>query len=137
MRDAMAINRERVRNWSIGGLCAVIALFFPINKAYVDWHTALTRTVVQEEVSSIKNSIETTQETADATANKVDFLVKAEAARLVDGLKTQLAVLRSQSDPGILIQRDIAELEKRIESAITYRDCVINERPNCDALRVF
>lgn len=118
-----------VRNWSAGTLIAAIMAFFPINKAYVDYHVGLARDIVTEAVAPIQKS-------QQQTSDKLDFLVKAESARLVDDLKSQLVILRLQEQTPMTL-RAIAELEQRIDRAEAYRDCVFDEKPNCDALRVF
>lgn len=128
---------SKLRNWSIATIIAAIMAFFPINKAYVDWHANQARTIAREEMAGLKESINETQATGQQTANKVDFLIKSEAARMVDNLNTQLILLESRINQTPYDRREIAALRLRIDSAIKYRDCVLEDGHNCDALRVW
>jgi len=123
-------------NWSIGTVITAIIAFFPVNKAYVDYHVRLTKDVVVTEIGSLKQAIEETQDTADLSANKIDFLVKAEAARSADSLGVQLSILKAQTRTR-QVEEDIYDLEQRLNRAVNYRDCVFAKRDNCDALRVW
>lgn len=133
--DAAEQNRQyvKIQRWSIGiGVTlftAGLASLPATNRAYEQWHADHTRLIVAEIVTPIQVS-------QQQTSDKLDFLVKAEAARLVDNLKTQLVILKLQEQTPE-IRREIADLERRIERAVDYRDCLFANRPSCDALRIF
>lgn len=134
--DQHARRNKLLWNWSIGTVIAGIMAFFPINKAYDDYHIRLAKDVINEELSGLKEAIEETQDTGALSANKIDFLVKAEAARTAEALATQLSILKAQSRTP-QVDRDIYELEQRVARAVVYRDCIFDKRDNCDALRVW
>ena len=135
--DAGVFKDRRVRNFTIASACALAGLFFPVHAFYVNWHAVQAREIVKEEVAKIQSSITLAQNTADASADKIDFLIKAEAARNVEDLNTRLVLLKAQDNPPPHIRAEIAALEYKVQKAVVYRDCVINDRPNCDALRVW
>ena len=139
MENVQDKHDRRVRsfwNWSVGTVIAGIIAFFPVNKAYDQYHVRLAKDAVYPEITELQKSIKETQDTGVKSAGQIDYLVKAEAARMVDALTTKLVLLRSQ-DKTLQVTREILETEMRVQKATVYRDCVINERSHCDALRVW
>lgn len=139
MESAENKHARRVRsfwNWSLGTVIAGIIAFFPVNKAYDDYHTRLAKEAVSPQITKLQEVLEETKDTGAKSASQIDFLVKAEAGRMVDALATKLVLLRSQAKTS-QIEREIFETELRMQKATVYRDCIIAERPNCDALRVW
>jgi len=144
LEDRRARTVRQRWNWSLGTVIAAIVAFFPINKAYDQYHIRLARDVVVAEVQALQETLENTQETLEATqttangsAKAIDFLVKAEAARTADSLGVQLSILKAVQPRTQQTEQDIYNLEQRLNRAITYRDCVFDKRDNCDALRVW
>jgi hypothetical protein len=69
--------------------------------------------------------------------SKLDFLVKSEASKTVLAIRQEIAFHKSHNDGSTLWQRELADMETRLQRAEDYKDCVVNGRLNCDAERIW
>ena len=85
---------RRVRsfwNWSVGTVIAGIIAFFPVNKAYDEYHVRLAKDAVYPEITELQKSIKETQDTGVKSAGQIDYLVKANRRKFCtsDGLPVE------------------------------------------------
>lgn len=133
---------------SIGTLIAAAGLVFPANDWYVHWHDsryALKGEVVTVAASqTVQQIADRAQRTADANSQKLDMVNIQLAGIRVQGAVTVANAMQQELDRHLLSPQDTAawrekrsQLKRQADRAIAYRDCLLEERINCEALRGF
>jgi len=122
---------------SISTIIAAIPVMIGVNHAYENWH---------EEFGNArwaaKQEFQLAQATMAENSAKLDRIVAA-----IDGMQVQTAItavgeFERQLDWHMATQRDTAEwvnernrLTRQLERAREYKQCLVEQRQNCDQLR--
>lgn len=140
-----------VRNWKPVSLISIIGLIPALvagnawhenrhrdagDARYVQLQIAEQTYAKKSEVIALAGAEELQQQVAQIDQN-LDFLVKSAAVQAVDRIKSELSLHNLQDDGSQLWKRQKDEIERRLANAESYRECLFNERSNCDASRVW
>ena len=122
-------------------LLSALPIVFALNGQYVKWHDG--RYAMRSEVLMLADASQLKQQVAATTiaqqdnSNKLDFLVRAEAAKTVIAIRQEIALHKASNDGSQLWRRELSDLETRLQRAENYKQCVINGQTNCDAERIW
>jgi hypothetical protein len=123
------------------GLLSVLPVTFALNAQYVGWHDARyamkNEVLMLAEAGQIQAQVAITAQAQKANADKLDFLVKAEAAKTVIAIRQEIALHKASNDGSQLWHRELADMESRLQRAENYKQCVISGMTNCDAERIW
>ena len=122
-------------------LLSVMPIMFAINGQYVDWHDGRyplrQEVILLAEATILRQTAETAQKTAAENSEKLDFLVKSEAAKNVRSIQQEIALHKAANDGSALWRRELIEMEGRLQRAENYKDCVVSHQGDCDAERIW
>lgn len=123
------------------GLLSVLPVTFALNAQYVSWHDARyamkNEVLMLAEAGQIQAQVAITAQAQKANADKLDFLVKAEAAKTVIAIRQELSFHRATEDGSQLWHRELADIEARLQRAEAYKLCINTGQTNCDAERIW
>lgn len=123
------------------GLLSVLPVTFALNAQYVSWHDARyamkNEVLMLAEATQMQAQVDLTREAQKSNTDKLDFLVKAEAAKTVIAIRQEIALHKASNDGSQLWHRELADMESRLQRAENYKQCVINGMTNCDAERIW
>lgn len=123
------------------GLLSVLPVTFALNAQYVSWHDA--RYALKNEVLMLADATQMQKQVAATTiaqqdnSNKLDFLVKAEAAKTVIAIRQELSFHKAMKDDSALWHRELTDIESRLQRAEAYKLCINTGQTNCDAERIW
>lgn len=130
----------------IGTILTIVGLSFPANKAYVDWHNERyplrSEVITIADAQTIKETGEQALQTANSASQKLDMVNIQLAAIRVQGavtaasaLQSELDALEARPESGHEYRQKVSQLRRRVEQAVAYRDCLWENRVNCEAIR--
>lgn len=135
-------NRRNMVTWGgIIALVSVLPIVYATNMQYVEWHderyAKRQEVLLIAEATQIREEVKETRIAQMENTNKLDFLVRAEAAKTVLAIKQEIALHKAANDNSILWSRELMNLEARLSRAEAYKECLIAEQANCDAERIW
>jgi len=123
------------------GLLSILPVTFALNAQYVNWHDGRyarkNEVLMLAEANQLQAQLAHTTQAQKDNASKLDFLVKAEAAKTVIAIRQEIASHESSKDGSQLWYRELSDLQTRLQRAENYKQCVIDEGTNCDAERIW
>ena len=135
--------------WKTVSITAVIGLIpvgFAVNAAYVSYHTELNirtlQPIMAQHTKDVEGRIDIAQQTATETQHKVEelsyqlsSLQVSAAIAAVAALQTELDRHERNPEDSESWRRERDRLRRQVEQAKEYRQCLIEQRRNCDLLR--
>lgn len=132
------------------GILGMVALFpaiYLVFGVYVGFHEAVAaevaQAVVDAKIAKLEEKIDAAQTTATASAGKLDVVGKQLSALVVDSAISAVAALKLLRDEHLAkpdqntsawrIEKN--RLDTAIEKATLRRNCLLEDKPNCDLLQ--
>ena len=139
---------QRAQKMSAAAVIAGIALFFPANTWYKNWHQEINDQRYLQLIHAEKNYAKKSEVTELAQVDifhgkivqidkNLDFLVKSSAVQTVDNIKNELSQHEAQNDGSGRWARQRDDILRRLANAEAYRKCLFDGGENCDASRVW
>lgn len=136
----------RWKTVSITAVISMIPVGFAVNAAYVNYHIELAKDVVMpaiaEHTAQVEKRIDSALTTANETQHKVDELSTqisslqvSAAIAAVAALQTELDRHERNPEDSESWRRERDRLRRQVEQAKEYRQCLIDQKTNCDLLR--
>ena len=122
-------------------LLSVMPILFAINGQYVGWHDdrypLRSEVMLIAELTDLQQTAQDAQDVGISNSAKLDFLIKAEAAKIVREIQLEIALHNTSKDDSALWRRNLVEMEGRLNRAQDYKECVVEEKHDCDAERIW
>lgn len=153
--DAQASDNDVASiEWKTIGKIVSIVSFIPVlifiysasNTAYVGYHTAHVKKTIEplfaQHTIDVESRFDATQKTATEVQAQVTQLTRqvsslqvSAAIAAVSALQTELDRHERNPESSELWGKELARLNRQIEQAKEYRQCLIDQRRNCEELR--
>lgn len=136
----------RWKTISITAIIGCIPVGLGVHAAYKNYHVDLTTSVVapliQRHSMEVEGRIDVALQTANETQRKVDEVSAQISSLQVSAAIAAVAALQNELDrhernveDSESWRRERDRLRRQIEQAKEYRQCLIDQRRNCDLLR--
>lgn len=136
----------RWKTVSILSVIGMIPIGLALHASYVDYHTDLNirtlQPIMAKHTNDVEGRINVAQHTADETNRKVDELaVKVDSLQIsaaisaIAALNDELDRHERNQEDSVAWRKERNRLKRQIEQAKEYRECLINDRRNCELLR--
>ena len=122
-------------------LISIIPIWYAVNDRHMD-HLDATYAKKSEvlflaQAQQLEKKVVELNEAQKNNSNKLDFLVKAEAAKTVIAIRQEIAFHKTHEDTSTLWKRELNDMENRLRRAENYRTCIVSNQENCDAERIW
>ena len=115
---------------------------------YEDWHDvryprreevilAAQATRIEEQIAGLQQSYDATDGKVNQVAAAVTSLQISAAIGAVGALHSELDRHERNAEDSEMWHKERDRLNRQLEMATAYRDCLLEERPNCERLRGF